>query len=136
MYSPVSSIGSFPNFQVPSLLIFLLVIKILDFLGLNFRFHLLAKAFEIFKSSCNSSGDSAIYGFWLPLWYLVAIVLSVLLRFTDSGYPFSILWPLCCLSFFYLRILVTPLVSCGHCVVCPSSIYGFWLPLWYLQTIL
>ena len=22
-----------------------------------------------------------------------------------------------------------------HCVVCPSSIYGFWLPLWYLQTI-
>ena len=24
--------------------------------------------------------------------------------------------------------------SFGHCVVCPSSIYGFWLPLWYLQT--
>ena len=23
--------------------------------------------------------------------------------------------------------------SFGHCVVC-SSIYGFWLPLWYLQT--
>ena len=23
--------------------------------------------------------------------------------------------------------------SFGHCVVCPSSIYGFWLPLWYLQ---
>ena len=23
---------------------------------------------------------------------------------------------------------------CGHCVVCPS-IYGFWLPLWYLQTL-
>ena len=23
----------------------------------------------------------------------------------------------------------------GHCVVCPSSIYGFWLPLWYLQTL-
>ena len=20
-----------------------------------------------------------------------------------------------------------------HCIVCPSSIYGFWLPLWYLQ---
>jgi hypothetical protein len=60
VYSPVSSIGSFPNFQGPSLLIFLPVIKILDFLGLNFRFHLLAKAFEIFKSSCNSSGDSAI----------------------------------------------------------------------------
>ena len=26
--------------------------------------------------------------------------------------------------------------SSGHCVVCPSSIYGFWLPLWYLQTLL
>ena len=25
--------------------------------------------------------------------------------------------------------------SFGHCIVCPS-IYGFWLPLWYLQTIL
>jgi hypothetical protein len=24
--------------------------------------------------------------------------------------------------------------SFGHCVVCPS-IYGFWLPLWYLQTL-
>jgi hypothetical protein len=26
--------------------------------------------------------------------------------------------------------------SFGHCVVWPSSIYGFWLTLWYLQTIL
>ena len=26
--------------------------------------------------------------------------------------------------------------SCGHCVVCSSSIYGFWLPLWYFQTLL
>jgi hypothetical protein len=25
--------------------------------------------------------------------------------------------------------------SFGHCGVCPSSIYGFWLPLWYLQTL-
>ena len=24
----------------------------------------------------------------------------------------------------------------GHCVVCPSLIYGFWLPLWYLQALL
>ena len=24
--------------------------------------------------------------------------------------------------------------SFGHCVVCSSSIYGFWLPLWYLQS--
>ena len=24
----------------------------------------------------------------------------------------------------------------GHCVVCPSSTYGLWLPLWHLQTLL
>ena len=26
--------------------------------------------------------------------------------------------------------------SFGHCVVCSSSIYGFWLPLWCLQTLI
>ena len=26
--------------------------------------------------------------------------------------------------------------SFGHCVVCSPSIYGFWLSLWYLQTLL
>jgi hypothetical protein len=136
------------------------------------------------------------------LWYLVAIVLSVLLRYTESdnlplvscGHcvvcssliyriwlpPFGILWPLCCLFFFDIRNLITSLwylvaivlsvllwytesdnlrlVSCGHCVVCSSLIYGIWLPpfgifwslcclfffdirnlitsLWYLQTLL
>ena len=80
--------------------------------------------------------SSSIYGFWLPLWYILAIVLSVLLRFTDSDYPFGIFWPLCCLFFFDLRILITPLVSFGHCAVCSSLIYRFWLPLWYLHTLL
>jgi hypothetical protein len=79
--------------------------------------------------------SSSIYGLLLPLWYLLAIVLSVLLRFTDSYYPFDICWPLCCLFFFDLRILITPLVSVGHCVVCFSSIYEFLLPLWYLLAI-
>jgi hypothetical protein len=60
------------------------------------------------------------------LWYLVAIVLSVLWC-TDSEYPFGILWPLCFLSF-DVRILSTLLVSCDHCVVCPLM-YGFWVPL-------
>ena len=78
---------------------------------------------------------SSIYRFWLPLWYLLAIVLSHRLRFTDSDYLFGIFWPLCCLTVFYLQILITPLVSFGHCVVCPSSIYRFWLPLWYLLAI-
>jgi len=26
--------------------------------------------------------------------------------------------------------------SLRHCVVCSSSIYGFWLSLWYIQTLL
>ena len=78
---------------------------------------------------------SSIYDFWLPLWYLVAIVLSVLPRFTTYDYHFGILWPLYCLSVLDLRLLITPLVSCGHCIVCPSSIYDLWLPLWYLKAI-
>ena len=28
------------------------------------------------------------------------------------------------------------LLSFDHCVVCSSSVYGFWLHLWYLQTLL
>ena len=79
--------------------------------------------------------SSSIYGFWLPLWYLLSIVLSVRLRYTDSDYPFGIFCPLCCLFVFDIRILITPLVSFVHCVVCSSSIYGFWLPLWYLLSI-
>ena len=78
---------------------------------------------------------SSIYRFWLPLWYLLAIVLSVLLRYTDSYYPFGIFWPLCCKFFFDIQILITPLVSFGHRVVSSSSIYWFWLPLWYLLAI-
>ena len=74
----------------------------------------------------------AIYHFWLPLWYLLAIVLSVL-RFTTSEYPFGIFWPLYCL-FCDLPLLITPLVSFGHCIVC-SVIYHFWLSLWYLVAI-
>jgi hypothetical protein len=55
--------------------------------------------------------SSVIYGFCLPLWYLLAIVLSVLLWYTDSAYPFGIFWPLCCLFFCDILILLTPLVS-------------------------
>ena len=95
---------------------------------------------EILITSLVSFGHcvvscSSIYRFWLPLWYLLAIVLSVLLRYTDSDYPFGIFWPLCCQFFFDIQILITPLVSFGHRVVSSSSIYWFWLPLWYLLAI-
>ena len=56
--------------------------------------------------------------------FLLAIVLSVVLRYTDYDYPFGIFWPLCCLFFFAIRIMITPLVSFGHCVVYSSSLYG------------
>jgi hypothetical protein len=79
--------------------------------------------------------SSSIYRLRLPLWYLLAIVLSVLLRYTDSDYPFGIFWPSCCQFFFDIRILITPLVSFDHYVVSSSSIYGFRLPLWYLVAI-
>jgi hypothetical protein len=97
-----------------------------------FLLYLLAIVFGICWPLCCLS--SSIYIFWLFLLYLLAIVLSVffdlrflvislvyvghfvvcLLRFTDSGYLFGICWPLCCLS---------------------SSIYRFWLSLWYLLAI-
>jgi len=34
------------------------------------------------------------------------------------------------------RCLLFCTFSFGHCVVCSSSIYRFWLSLWYLQTLL
>ena len=75
--------------------------------------------------------SSMIYRFWLSPWYLLAIVLSFLLWFTDSDYTLGIFWPLCCLFFYDIQILITPLVYFGHCVVCSSMIYRFWLPPWY-----
>ena len=78
---------------------------------------------------------SSIDAFWLPLWYLLAIVSSVLLRFMTSDYSFGICWPLYRLSYFNVCLLITPLLYVGHCIVCPTSIYAFWLPLWYLLAI-
>ena len=72
------------------------------------------------------------YGFWLPLWYNLAIVLPVL-WITTSDYPFDILWPLYCLSF-ELQLLITHLIYFGHCIACPLN-YGFWLPIWYTLAI-
>ena len=85
--------------------------------------------FDIFWSLCYLS---SIYSFWLPLWYLLVIVLSVP-PFTASDCPFDIFWSLCYLSL-HLQLLIAPLISFGHCVICPS-IYSFWLPLWYLLVI-
>jgi hypothetical protein len=45
--------------------------------------------------------SSSIYGFWLPLWYLLLL----------DGCLSFVFWPLCCLFFFDIWILITPLVS-------------------------
>ena len=43
-------------------------------------------------------------------------------------------------AFFKCVILQPCLFFCpfsfGHCMVCSSSIYGFWWPCWYLQTLI
>ena len=40
-----------------------------------------------------------------------------------------------CVYFVHRCVSVSPF-SFGHYVICSSSIYGFWLPLWYLPTLL
>jgi hypothetical protein len=41
-----------------------------------------------------------------------------------SDGPFDIFWSLCYL-YLHLQLLIAPLVSFGHCVICPS-IYSFY----------
>jgi hypothetical protein len=72
---------------------------------------------------------TSIYAFWLPLWYLLPIISSVLLWFVPSDYPFGIFWPLYRLSYFDLCLLIIPSVSFGHCIVCPTSICALIIPL-------
>ena len=82
---------------------------------------------------CPSMDD-----FWLPLSIFKPfyyIVLSVLLQWTILDYPLvssNLSVTLYCLSFFNGRLLITPwyLQTCLlHCIVCPSSMDDFWLPL-------
>jgi hypothetical protein len=67
--------------------------------------------------------------------FLLATVLSVLLRFTASDYAFVIFCPLYCPYFVYLRLLIIPLLYFVHCIVRTLSIYGFWLSLCYILSI-
>jgi hypothetical protein len=74
------------------------------------------------------------------LWYTVSAYLFGIFKLV----LFSFFLSLYCLSFFDLQLLITSLVSSncscslsfGHCIAFLSLIYGFWLPLWYLQTAL
>ena len=79
---------------------------------------------------------SSIEGFWLPLWYIQAFLLSVCRRLKASDYHFGIFKPFYCLSVVDWRLLITTLIYSSLSIVCLSSIEGFWLPLWYIQAFL
>ena len=79
---------------------------------------------------------SSIEGFWLPLWYIQAFLLSVCRRLKASDYYFGIYNPFYCLSVVHWRLLITTLICSSLSIVCLSSIEGFWLPLWYIQAFL
>jgi hypothetical protein len=91
--------------------------------------------------------------------YLQDIILSALLWYTDSDYPFGIFKTLYCLLFFDIRIMIMSWRYKGVIririskknrqhnvwryqrgnqnpyIICSSSIYGSWSPLWYLEDI-
>ena len=48
----------------------------------------------------------------------------------------SLSWIIVLCVYFVHRCLSFSPFSFGHYVICSSSIYGFWLPLWYLPTLL
>ena len=69
---------------------------------------------------------------WVPLVEQEQLTLPEHLSFNGVRVTRSLVLCVCfvdhCLSFYPF--------SFGHCVVCSSSIYGFWLLLWYLQILL
>ena len=76
---------------------------------------------------------SSIEGFWLPLWYIQAFLLSVCRPLKAPDYHFGIFKPFYCLSVVDWRLLITTLAYSSLSIVCLSSNEGFWLPLWYIQ---
>ena len=83
--------------------------------------------------------------FWLPLWYLQAFLVGhciachVIYR---SYYPFDIFklfLLVIVLPVMWVTVLITPLISSNFScwsLYCLSCELPFWLPLWYLQTVL
>jgi hypothetical protein len=76
--------------------------------------------------------------FWLSLWYLQVFdpcSMSVDVRIMITSLVSSNFWPLQsvlrCTDYDFSFGIFKPLTI----VVSPSTMYGFWLPLWYLQTV-
>jgi len=72
----------------------------------------------------------------MPLVEQELFTLQKLLSSPSVSCGVRITWSLVLYVCFVDRCLSFYAFSFGHCVVCSSSIYGFWLPLWYLQTLL
>ena len=92
---------------------------------------------RVCNSTCVTNGAGTDYPSGAPEFtsgysifsYMCMLCRSLLVLF------YFFFWPLCCLFFCLLAIVLSVLLSFGHCVVCSSSIYGLWLPHWYRQTI-
>ena len=69
-------------------------------------------------------------------WFVIAYILLLTLLVHLSSPPvFSGVRSLVVCACFVDLCLSFCTFSFGHCVVCSSSIYGFWLPFWYFQTL-
>ena len=115
----------------------------------------------IFFRFCHCNVCPSIYCFWLPLWYLQTCVMVMIGQIVHHHvlYTNKMLywlqrnfdrchwvppvvsgvrgtWSLVLYVCFVDHCWSFCPFSFGHCVVCPSSIYGFRLPCWYLQTLL
>jgi len=66
------------------------------------------------------------------IWYISVINMTYIFL-VFSGV--RVTWSLVLYACFVDVVCPFVLFSFGHCVVCSSSIYGFWLPLCYLQTL-
>ena len=84
-----------------------------------------------------------MYGFWLLLWYFQTLDHCVVcpsfdVRLLITHLVFSNLWSLCCVSFFwctpsdYSLGIFKPLIVVLFVLL---LMYGFWLLLWYFQTL-
>jgi hypothetical protein len=119
------------------------------------RTSLYAKANDVFSSTKEHGYVPLVvntFGSFPPSWLITGVVTRLIRRvplveralLTLQEHPNS---PL---VFIAVRVTQSLIVVCvcfvdrslcfctfsfGHCVVCSSSIYGVWLPLWYIQTL-
>ena len=64
---------------------------------------------------------------WSVARHYILIYIHILFFQWQCKYPIA--------TFYILVLFIWTCFHVGHCVICSSSIYGFRLPLWYLQTL-